>query len=82
MTLADRATRGARGAWRRVALPRLEVLAVDESELLERGEGLGRAAELTGRNKSVLTGAGSATPRRCIAERNVSSGVSVWRAFA
>ena len=56
-----------------------EVLA-EESQFLERSDGLGRAAELTGRTESVLSGTGSAF---CpIIERKVSSGVSVWSAFA
>ena len=68
LRLTARATRGALGMRRWAALPRLAVLE--------------RAAELTVRTKSVLTGAGSETPRRCITEMKESSGVSVWSAFA
>jgi len=35
-----------------------------------------------GRTKSVLTGAGSVTLRRCITERKEPSGVLVWSAVA
>jgi len=68
MRLAARAKRGARSARRWAALPRLAVLK--------------RAAELTVRTKSILTGAGSATPRCCIAARRFSLGLSVWSALA
>lgn len=74
MTLAARAKRGARGAWRWVVLPRREVLAVDEGKLVASVEGR--------RTASVLIGAGSAIPRCCIAERKCSSGLSIWSAFA
>ena len=50
-------------------------------EALLRSDGLGRAAELTGRTESVLSGTGSAIPRSCIAERKCSLGASVCRAF-
>jgi len=65
MTLAARAV-GDRRSRRatRVALPRLEVLEVDEGqckssgENIERGEGIERDAELGDRTESYLTGAG------------------------
>lgn len=84
VTLAGRLVEGR--ASRRVAFPLLELL-VDEGkcwdttsvEGLDRGEGLGRDVELTGRTESYLT---IAMPRCCIAERKGSSGVSEESAFA
>jgi hypothetical protein len=65
MSLAARAMRGARPAWRWVELPLLEALALGECQLVTSVEG--------GRKESVF----SATPRSCITQRKVSSGVSV-----